>query len=86
VSVLQEVDAKKQTMTIDDVWPVLKSAENVFVASGKKTLEYTPSDSNKEELITKATGRTGNLRAPTVRIGRDLYIGFNQEMYEHLFK
>lgn len=55
------------------------------MASGKKTLKYTPGRSNKDELITKATGRTGNLRAPAVRRGTLLYVGFNQEMYDNLF-
>lgn len=81
----EEVDAKKEVITSEDVWSVLSSAETVYVASGKKTLEYTPSNSNKDELIKKATGRTGNLRAPTVRRGKLLYVGFNQEMYNNLF-
>jgi hypothetical protein len=54
------------------------------VASGQKTLTFTPDSSNKEELINKATGRTGNLRAPALRIGDDLYIGYNAAMYEDL--
>jgi hypothetical protein len=55
------------------------------VASAKKTLEYSPGSSNKDELIKKATGRTGNLRAPTLRRANFLYVGFNQEMYDNLF-
>jgi len=54
------------------------------VASGKKTGEYTPCEANREELIKKATGRTGNLRAPTLRKGKVLYVGFNQGMYDTL--
>ena len=81
----EEVDAKKKIITSEDVWSVLSAAETVYVASGKKTLEYTPSNNNKDELIEKATGRTGNLRAPTVRRGKLLYVGFNQEMYNNLF-
>lgn len=81
----EEVDAKKEVITSEDVWPVLSAAETVYIASGKKTLEFTPSNNNKDELIKKATGRTGNLRAPTVRRGELLYVGFNQEMYNKLF-
>ncbi len=81
----EEVDAKKEVITSEDVWSVLSAAETVYVASGKKTLEYTPSSSKKDELVKKATGRTGNLRAPTVRRGKLLYVGFNQEMYDNLF-
>ena len=68
----------------DQVWSFLKQASTVHVASGQKTLTFTPDSSNKEELINKATGRTGNLRAPALRIGDDLYIGYNSAMYEDL--
>jgi hypothetical protein len=68
----------------DQVWSFLQDASTVHVASGQKTLTFKPDSSNKEELINKATGRTGNLRAPALRIGDDLYIGFNVAMYEDL--
>ena len=68
----------------DQVWSFLQNASSVHVASGQKTLTFEPDSSNKDELIKKATGRTGNLRAPALRIGDDLYIGFNVAMYEDL--
>ena len=78
------MDAKKEVIGPDQVWDFLTSAETVYVASGQKTLSYKPDSSTKDELIKKATGRTGNLRAPALRIGRDLYIGFNSTMYGDL--
>jgi hypothetical protein len=54
------------------------------VASGQKTLSFKPDASSRGELVKRATGRTGNLRAPALRIGNDLYIGFNASMYEDL--
>ncbi len=68
----------------DQVWSFLQKASTVHVASGQKTLTFKPDSSNKEELINKATGRTGNLRAPALRLGEDLYIGYNAVMYEDL--
>jgi len=56
----------------------------VYVASGQKTLSFTPDEQSREELVKKATGRTGNLRAPALRIGGVLYIGYNASMYENL--
>jgi arsenate reductase-like glutaredoxin family protein len=29
-------------------------------------------------------GPTGNFKAPTIRVGRTLYIGFNEEAYAEL--
>lgn len=68
----------------DQVWDFLVQADTVYVASGQKTLSFKPDSSNRDELIKKATGRTGNLRAPALRIGNDLYIGYNAAMYEDL--
>lgn len=82
--VVAEVDAKKQTIGGQDVWRRLAEADHLFIASGKKILEFSANDSQKDEILSKATGRTGNLRAPTLKFGRDLYIGFNQELYNRL--
>ena len=30
-------------------------------------------------------GRTGNLRAPTIRTGKKIIIGFNEEMFKEAF-
>ena len=84
MAINEHVDAKKDTIAAGIVWEFLQNAETVYVASGKNILEYKPSAGVKEELLKKATGRTGNLRAPAVRIGGKIYVGFNQEMYDQL--
>ena len=38
-----------------------------------------------ESLKKLMLGPTGNLRAPTLRKGKTLIVGFNEEMYEKLF-
>ena len=83
---LHEVNAKKETLQAEGALTLLKTSEKIFVASGKKTLEYDPATVDYEELIKKVTGRTGNLRAPTLRIGATYYVGFNEELYSNLLK
>lgn len=80
-----EVDAKKETCQNEDAWKLVQTAEKIVVASGQKTLEYDPGSADKEEVLKKITGRTGNLRAPTLRIDNVYYVGFNVGMYENLF-
>jgi len=55
-----------------------------MVTSGKKILEYDPKTADMEELLKKVTGRTGNLRAPTLKRGNTLYVGFTVELYEQI--
>jgi arsenate reductase-like glutaredoxin family protein len=63
---------------------LLAAASYLRVAKGKKVVELNlkkdrPSD---EELLKLVLGPTGNLRAPTLRVGKTLVVGFNEEMFE----
>jgi hypothetical protein len=49
-------------------------------------LEYSPEPDQKEAILKDAIGRSGNLRAPTIIVGSDCYIGFNADMYDELIK
>ena len=54
----------------------------MLVAKGRKVeridlREDRPTD---EELLTMLLGRSGKLRAPTLRTGDTLVVGFNQEV------
>ncbi len=39
-----------------------------------------------ETLAALLLGPTGNLRAPTIRRGKTLIVGFNDDTYKKLFK
>ena len=64
-----------------------KKANRLFAAKGKKVVEV---DLKKEkpgddELLKLMLGPTGNLRAPTLVVGKNLVVGFNEEMYDSVF-
>ena len=40
---------------------------------------------SQEEILKLVLGPTGNLRAPTLLVGKSMVVGFNQEMYEDFF-
>lgn len=63
---------------------MIAEAKKVIVASGKKVVEFDPAIADKEEMLKKITGPSGNLRAPAVQKGAIFYIGFNEEMYKQL--
>ena len=84
--VSEEINAAKDTVQRDEVWDLLADAEKVYITSGKKIIEFAPESAEKEEVLKKATGRTGNLRAPALRRGAVFYIGYNDELYETLVK
>jgi hypothetical protein len=60
---------------------MLKAAGSVTVAKGKKFQRFEPAADGREAILQAAMGPSGNLRAPTFRVGRDFVIGFNPELY-----
>ena len=63
-------------------------ASELFAAKGKKVVHVNlKKDALSDEDISKLMlGPTGNLRAPTLRVGKKLIIGFNEEMYAGIFE
>ena len=51
------------------------------MASGKKIIEFDPATAEKEALLKAVIGPSGNLRAPALRRGATVYIGFHPTMY-----
>lgn len=78
------MNAKKQTYIGEDAWSVVAGADKVYVASGKNIIEFKPGSTNKDEILKKITGRTGNLRAPTLKRGNVFYVGFNADLYNKI--
>jgi arsenate reductase-like glutaredoxin family protein len=52
------------------------------VANGKKVLRYDleAEEQTDTELLALLLGRSGKLRAPAIRTGSRLLIGYNQEL------
>ncbi len=84
MSVTEIVDARKNVLKADDAWQIFEKAEKVYVGRGKKTVEFSPESASQEALLKVSLGRTGNLRAPTVRKGKTVYVGYNETMYREL--
>ena len=83
----EEIDAKKQRYGLPEALELLDGMTKLFVAKGKKYAEFDlkndrPSD---DELGKVLLGPTGNLRAPTFKVGKILVVGFNEELYEQVF-
>ncbi len=78
--------ASKEPITAETVLDLLSGVDELLVAKGKQIQRYQlgserPTD---DELITLLLGRSGKLRAPTIRAGRRLLVGYNQEMVSEL--
>jgi len=61
---------------------MLKSASSITVAKGKKFQRLEPGSDEKEAILKQVMGPSGNLRAPTYKVGDDYTVGFNLDLYE----
>lgn len=78
------VNAAKETISGEDVWNCVSQAKRIVVAQNKKIMEFDPKKDGREDIVAAVAGRTGNLRAPTLKIGSTMYVGFNEELYEKI--
>jgi arsenate reductase-like glutaredoxin family protein len=86
VPVKATTDANKQKQGRVEALRLAKSADKVIVAKGRKIVSFdmhkdAPDD---ETILAHLLGPTDNLRAPTVRVGKVLLVGFNEETYRRI--
>ena len=62
---------------------LLVGIDTLIVAKGKSVVEFDLKNAKPDDATIRAylLGPTGNLRAPTARVGRTLLVGFNESSY-----
>ena len=63
-----------------------RAADRLYVAKGKKVVQVDLKRERPDDatLLSLMLGPTGNLRAPTVRKGKTLIVGFDAATYTDL--
>ena len=56
----------------------------MIVAKGKKVSEFAGGKAGKD-VVEAMLGPTGNLRAPIIRAGKTVLVGFNEEVFDKVF-
>jgi uncharacterized ferritin-like protein (DUF455 family) len=80
------VEARKEKIAHEALWEILTRHEKVVVAAGKTCYEFKPEPEQKEEILNRAIGRSGSLRAPAISVEKKMVIGFNDTLYERIFQ
>ena len=86
VAVAAQTDAKKATIKGDSALSVLKDVDEIYAAKGKQVvhMDLKRGKPSRAELLGVLLGPTGNLRAPTLRKGRTLIVGFDEATYKRV--
>ena len=82
------MDAKKTTLKEKEAMALAREVDEIYASKGKQVVHL---DLKKEKLDAATLkrlllGPTGNLRAPTLRMGRTLIVGFDEVTYAKLLK
>ena len=85
IAISETVPASRK-LQADDAKTLLQSATTLIVMKGKQVSEFklqgtASSEGISSEAIAAMLGPTGNLRAPTIRIGKRLLVGFNEDVF-----
>jgi hypothetical protein len=86
VQVGQQVDARKATITGDAALALLEDVDEVYAARGRRVVhvDLRRDRPDRQALRDLLLGPTGNLRAPTLRAGRTLLVGFDEATYQRV--
>ena len=87
MAVASQTDARKSTLEEKEAFELLRGADEIYAARGKRVVhvDLKKEKPGREMLAALLLGPTGNLRAPTLRQGRTLIVGFDEATYRELF-
>ncbi len=81
------MDARKERYAKKDLKKLFTGARSILSAKGKKSVRF---DMKKDpptgpELAKAVLGPSGNLRAPTLKLGNDWVVGFGEDAWTEYF-
>lgn len=81
------VSANKARLGPDDALELSQQVQRIVAARGKSVVEIDMKQGAGDEatLLKHLVGPTGGLRAPVVRTGKTLLVGFNEEAFDEVF-
>ena len=81
------MDATRERRGRDEALKLARSADRVIAAKGKRIVAFDMKTDPPDDdiLASNLLGPTGNLKAPTLRIGTTLLVGFGAEAYKQVF-
>ena len=85
---MTQVDAKKTTLKEREALALVQEVDEIYASKGKQVvhLDIKKAKPDKAALLGLLLGPTGNLRAPTLRKGRTLLVGFDDAVYAKVLK
>jgi arsenate reductase-like glutaredoxin family protein len=85
IGVATIVDCKAQPMAFAEAKELLNGVSKLYATKGTKLVELDVSEADDDELASLIIGPSGKLRAPTIKSGDVMVVGFQEEAYKKAF-
>jgi arsenate reductase-like glutaredoxin family protein len=85
---MTQVDARKTTLKEKDALALVDDVDEIYASKGKQVVHFDLKNEkpDKAALLDLLLGPTGTLRAPTLRKGRTLLVGFDETAYAKVLR
>jgi arsenate reductase-like glutaredoxin family protein len=82
MAVVETVSASKK-IGRDEALGMARQVKRLVAAKGKKVtaVDVTANTPSDDELAALMLSRTGNMRAPTMRVGQTLLVGYHDQVF-----
>jgi arsenate reductase-like glutaredoxin family protein len=86
--VRERVDARRTRIGPSELSEVVKGAKTVLVSNGRSVARFDLSSGarGRSEMFARMVGPTGNLRAPTLRRGPLVVVGYHADSLKELVR
>lgn len=81
ITIEEQVPASRK-LGLDSARELIATADELIIAKGRKVDRMTLEGCDLDTAAAAMLGPTGNLRAPTLKVGKTLIVGFDEESYE----
>lgn len=78
---VRETVSASRKLGAQDARKLLDGMTTLIVAKGKKSEVHDLKDGITDDIVEAMLGPTGNLRAPTLKSGKTIFVGFNEEAW-----
>ena len=77
----------KSRMGREGALELVEQANAIHIARGKKLTSFDLKNDRPDDdtLMEHMLGRTGNMRAPTILVGKTIVVGYNADLFEEVF-
>lgn len=82
---IDETVSANQKLQASDAKKLLGGASKLVAMKGKKVAEFDVRDKVSKDAVEAMLGPTGNLRAPTIKVGKTYLVGFNEDVFAETF-